>query len=47
MQNAVLDVVDRVLAWDLPDEVFTEAVCAQVRQGVRIDSDDAGESPLD
>lgn len=39
-QNCLLDAVDTVLAWDLPEEDFSDAVNAQACLMANIDPDE-------
>lgn len=40
LEDCFLDAIDTVLAWDLPDEVCTEAVTTQAAMLAGIEPDD-------
>ena len=46
-QNFLLDAIDAVLAWDLPDESFADAVNAQAGLMAGINSDEFDRFCLD
>ncbi|WP_239290781.1 hypothetical protein [Candidatus Nitrotoga sp. 1052] len=41
-QNFLLDAIDVVLAWDISDEAFADAVIAQTRFMARANHDEIG-----
>jgi hypothetical protein len=43
LHNFVIDAVDRVLSWDLPDEAVADAGSAEASHLAAIDSDQPGE----
>jgi len=42
-QNCLIDAIDVVLAWDLPEESFAEAVTVQASLMARIDPEEIPE----
>ena len=46
-QSNYLDAIETVLAWDLPDELFPDAVQSQARLMARLPPDEEGEEGMD